>query len=213
MGINLMRYRAVIFDLGGVVLDAPLQIIGDFEAANDLPEGLINSLIRNSGDQGPWQQFERGEIEPDVFCADFEALATTAGHPFKAHQLIDAMASRMKIRADVISAIRRLRDEEYLVAALTNNWAIRDDLHNRLDQLRDEFDYFIESHKVGFRKPEPEIYNLILDEMSVRAKDVVFLDDLGQNLKPARAMGMFTIKVGDPGIALGALWRALDSTA
>ena len=205
-----MRYRAVIFDLGGVVLDAPLQILADFESDNNLPEGFINQLIRDGGDLGPWQQFERGEIEPTDFCDQFEALAAATGHPFQARALLDAMASRMTIRAEVIEAVRKLRDEEYLVAALTNNWAVQDDLHNRLDLLRDEFDYFVESHKVGFRKPEPEVYNLILDEMGVRAKDVIFLDDLGQNLKPARSMGMHTIKVSEPEAALKALWDALD---
>ena len=116
----------------------------------------------------------------------------------------------MTVRKEVIETVQKLRDEEYLVAALTNNWAVRDQLHERLDQLRDEFDYFVESHKVGYRKPERELYNLVLDEMGVRAKDVVFLDDLGQNLKPARAMGMHTIKVTDPQVALSELWAALN---
>ena len=205
-----MKYRAVIFDLGGVVLDAPLQILADFEVEHGLPEGYINQLIRDGGPQGPWQQFERGEIEPKEFCEGFEAAAAKAGFPIKACALVDAMASRMTVRKEVIETVQKLRDEEYLVAALTNNWAVRDQLHERLDQLRDEFDYFVESHKVGYRKPERELYNLVLDEMGVRAKDVVFLDDLGQNLKPARAMGMHTIKVTDPQVALSELWAALN---
>jgi len=204
-----MNYRAVLFDLGGVVLDAPLQILADFETSHSLPAGFINHIIREGGDQGPWQNFERGEIEPDEFCEGMESIAKELGHPFKAASLLAEMASRMMIRKNVIDTVRQLRDQEYLVAALTNNWAVRDELHNRLDALRDEFDYFVESHKVGMRKPEEAIYALTLDEMGVRARDVVFLDDLGQNLKPARAMGMHTIKVTDPTTALAELWAAL----
>lgn len=205
-----MKYRAVLFDLGGVVLDAPLQILADFETTRNLPAGFINHIIREGGDLGPWQDFERGEIEPDEFCEGMELMAQDLGHRFKAMDLLAEMASRMTIREDVINTVRRLRDQEYLVAALTNNWAVRDELHDRLDELRDEFDYFIESHKVGMRKPEEAIYTLTLDEMGVRARDVVFLDDLGQNLKPARAMGMHTIKVSDPTAALSELWAALE---
>jgi putative hydrolase of the HAD superfamily len=205
-----MSYRAVLFDLGGVVLDAPLQILADFEVNHGLPSGFINQCIRAGGDQGPWQNFERGEIEPEEFTRGLDAIAQELGHPFKAQDLLDEMASRMTVRQDVIDTVRRLRDQEVLVAALTNNWAVRDALHDRLDDLREEFDYFIESHKVGMRKPERSIYTLTLDEMGVRAKDVVFLDDLGQNLKPARAMGMHTIKVTDPTAAIAELWAALE---
>jgi epoxide hydrolase-like predicted phosphatase len=116
----------------------------------------------------------------------------------------------MTVRQPVIDTIRRLRDQEILVAALTNNWAVNNDLFNRLDLLREEFDYFIESHKVGFRKPETGIYRLTLDEMGVRAKNIIFLDDLGQNLKPARTMGMYTIKVAEPEVALKELWAVLE---
>jgi putative hydrolase of the HAD superfamily len=205
-----MKVRAVLFDLGGVVLDAPLQILADFEETHGLPSGFINHIIREGGDQGPWQSFERGEIEPDEFCEGMESIAQELGHPFEVAALLAEMALRMTIRQDVVDTIRKLRNQEYLVAALTNNWALRDALHDRLDALRDEFDYFIESHKVGSRKPEAAIYTLTLDEMGVRARDVVFLDDLGQNLKPARAMGMHTIKVNDPAAAVKELWSALE---
>ena len=65
-----------------------------------------------------------------------------------------------------------------------------------LDEL---FDVVVESAKAGVRKPEPAAYELVLRELGVAADEVVFLDDLGINLKPARAMGMTTIKVDGPG--------------
>jgi putative hydrolase of the HAD superfamily len=59
------------------------------------------------------------------------------------------------------------------------------------------FDYVVESSKVGVRKPDPRFYEMACEIVKVEPQQVVFLDDLGVNLKPARAMGMATIKVTD----------------
>ena len=178
-----MRYRAVIFDLGGVVLDAPLQILADFESDNNLPKGFINQLIRDGGDLGPWQQFERGEIEPSEFCDRFEALAAATGHAFKARALLEAMASRMTIRADVIKAVRKLRDEEYLVAALTNNWRRQSGitLPPELAPTMKLFDVVVESALVGVRKPDAAIYQMVLEKATqlpsrIQLKRITTLD-------------------------------------
>jgi putative hydrolase of the HAD superfamily len=63
----------------------------------------------------------------------------------------------------------------------------------------------VESSRVGLRKPDPAIYQLVCDELEVEPHEAVFLDDLGVNLKPARALGMTTIKVVDPDAALAEL--------
>ncbi len=57
------------------------------------------------------------------------------------------------------------------------------------------FDHVIESAKIGVRKPVPRIYRMMTDALGVDPKCCVYLDDLGVNLKPAREMGMRTIKV------------------
>ena len=60
----------------------------------------------------------------------------------------------------------------------------------------------LESSLAGVRKPDPAVYRLACDRLGIEASEAVFLDDLGVNLKPARAMGMTTIKVTDPDAAL-----------
>ena len=57
------------------------------------------------------------------------------------------------------------------------------------------FETVIESSKVGIRKPNPAIYELACKQMGITASEAVYLDDLGINLKPARELGMTTIKV------------------
>ena len=67
------------------------------------------------------------------------------------------------------------------------------------------FECVIESSKLGMRKPDPRIYQHACEQMGVRPEEVVYLDDLGINLKPARALGMATIKVVEPRTALAEL--------
>jgi putative hydrolase of the HAD superfamily len=75
----------------------------------------------------------------------------------------------------------------------------------RVGELLAMFDVVVESSVVGVRKPEPRFYELACEQLGIEPSDAVFLDDLGINLKPARAMGMATIKVGDPAVALDEL--------
>jgi putative hydrolase of the HAD superfamily len=62
----------------------------------------------------------------------------------------------------------------------------------------DLFDVVIQSAVVGVRKPDPRFYLMACTALEIRPSAAVFLDDLGVNLKPARALGMYTIKVVDP---------------
>ena len=104
----------------------------------------------------------------------------------------------------MLTAIRRLRAAGLRVAALTNAWAAPD-RESRVEPLAHEFDCFVESFRVGMRKPEPRIYELVCRRLDVQPAAAIFLDDLGGNLKPARAIGMTTIKVGDAAPALAEL--------
>ena len=94
----------------------------------------------------------------------------------------------------------------FLTACLTNNVVSTTEPENeRQVQVRDimaRFHRVVESSKVGCRKPEPRFYEIACELLQVSPAECVFLDDLGINLKPAAAMGMRTIKVGDPAIAL-----------
>ncbi len=71
------------------------------------------------------------------------------------------------------------------------------------------FDVVVESSKIGVRKPEPAFYALACELLGVEPAECVFLDDLGINLKPAREMGMTTIKVGEPAEAIAELEAVL----
>lgn len=207
-----MSYRAVIFDLGGVVLASPFRTFARFETAHGLATGTVTRVILGGGLDGAWARLERGELELDAFCAALDDDAAAHGTPFSAAALMAAMTEMAEVRPQMLSAIRDLRTRGLRVAALTNNWKSRDELYRRMGELQAEFDVFVESCKVGLRKPDPRIYELALGQLGVSAAETIFLDDIGANLKPARALGMATIKVDEPDAALAELQRALSTS-
>lgn len=105
-------------------------------------------------------------------------------------------------------ALQKLRESGDFVLGALSNTTIFPDGHpyNRdVSGVKSQFDFFISSAHSGLRKPDPKIYEVALREMDALGKkkgmkgvapaDVVFLDDIGQNLKGAKRAGMRTIKV------------------
>lgn len=197
-----MRTRAVIFDLGGVVIGSPLHAIADYERELGLARNAVNRVVVTSGPTGAWSRLERGELDLEEFYPCFEADCAGAGLAIDAREMMRRVAEIAVPRAAMLEAIRRLRAASLKVAALTNNW-ITDDGGTGL--LRPLFDVFIESAVIGLRKPDPRIYELACRELAVIPPEAVFLDDIGSNLKAARALGMATIKVDEPDAALAEL--------
>jgi epoxide hydrolase-like predicted phosphatase len=196
-----MGYRAVIFDLGGVVLDSPLHAIARYERELGIPAGFVNRVVIEAGSGGAWPRLERGELPIEEFFGAFEAECREQG------QSISAMEVMLRIgecgpRPVMLEALGRIRRRGIAVAALTNNWAGEQD---RTHELREHFDAFVESSVVGLRKPDRRIYLLACESLAIEPAEAVFLDDIGRNLKTARELGMTTLKVDHPEEALDAL--------
>ena len=202
-----MNVRAAFFDFGGVILSSPFEAFNDYEAANGLPRDLIRTVNSTNPDTNAWARFERSEVGFDEFCDLFEAECRAVGHQVSAREVMPLLAGQ--IRPAMVEAVRRCR-ERMVTACLTNNWISFDSFPTPgraegRDEVLGLFHHVIESSKVGFRKPDPAFYELACRTCEVDPAEVVFLDDLGVNLKPAAAMGMTTIKVVDPAEALAAL--------
>ena len=196
--------RAVIFDLGGVVLGSPLHVIAELEREAGIPAGFVNRLVVASGPTGAWARLERGELAGDAFYAAFDRECAQAGHPFSAQRLMERIALGVQPRPAMLSAVRRIRERGLRTAALTNNWT-----GDGTGALRDHFDVFVESSALGLRKPDPRIYEHACRCLSIEPRQAVFLDDIGSNLKAARGLGMTTIKVTAPEQALAELETVL----
>ena len=204
-----MRFRAVIFDLGGVVLDSPLHAIAAYEQELGIPAGCVNRVVVDTGPSGAWSRLERGELSRSAFEAAFEAECRTAGFALSAATMMERI-SLCGPRPEMLRALRTLRGAGLALAALTNNWAPEGAGSVETDPLRELFDVFAESSKLGLRKPDPRIYRHVCEALGVAPAEAVFLDDIGRNLKTARELGMTTIKVDEPGAALAELGRRLE---
>jgi putative hydrolase of the HAD superfamily len=205
----MTNYRAVIFDLGGVVFPSPFEAFDAYDVTEGLEAGTIRSLIKVSSETGAWASLERGELTMDDFYAHLEAEATAAGFSLDAAKLMSRVASGFGPRPAMTRAITKIKESGLRTAALTNNWPRTDNNAPSINGNTLGFDVIIESAIVGLRKPDPRIYEMALAQLGVEADVTVFLDDLGINLKPARAMGMTTIKVIDADHALTQLAATL----
>jgi len=197
--------RAAFFDFGGVILSSPFEAFNDFEARHGLPRDFIRTINSTNPDTNAWAHFERNDVPFDEFCDLFEAECRAAGHELSARELMPLLAG--EIRPAMIAAVRRCREAGLVTAMLTNNWVSLDERPADAraagrDEVLSLFDHVIESSKVGVRKPDPRFYEIACETAGVEPSEAVFLDDLGVNLKPAAAMGMTTIKVVDPDVAL-----------
>lgn len=196
----------MLFDLGGVVLGSPLQAIRSYAQSLGFPPDSIHHVVARSAPDGAWSRLERGELALEAFHAEFEADCRAAGLSIDARAMMRRMGEAAAPRPVMLDAIARLRAAGFRTGALTNNWAEGDGTR----ALRGHFDVFVESCVEGLRKPDPAIYELACRRLGVPPTRVIFLDDIGGNLKPARALGMATIKVDDPDAALETLSALVD---
>ncbi len=203
-----MVIRAVMFDFGGVVSTSPFDAFARVEHEHGLPTGFIRSVNATNPDRNAWAQLERGEIAIDAFGAEWAAEARALGHEVDGRIVLERLGG--EIRPQMVAAIKSCR-AIYKTACLTNNFgSVANAVSEEVAAVYALFDAVLESRVLGVRKPDRRFYELACAAVGVEPDEAVFLDDLGVNLKPARALGMHTIKVTDPDQALVELERILE---
>lgn len=205
-----MTVRAVIWDFGGVFTTSPFEAFNRFEAARGLPKNLIRTINATNPHDNAWAKFERSEIGAAEFDALFAVEALALGHDVRGGDILPLLSG--DIRPNVVMALKACK-AQFKVGCITNNvsagsgagmagTAEKADAVARIMAL---FDHVIESSKVGVRKPDPKIYLMMCEALSVSPTECVYLDDLGVNCKPAAELGMSAIKVSSEKQALDAL--------
>ena len=201
------RIRAVLWDFGGVILSSPFEAFSRYEESRGLPAHLIRTVNSTNPDTNAWALFERNEITAAQFDGLFAEESERMGHRVPGSDVLALLSG--EVRPRMVAALDAVIGAGYLTACLTNNMVPHDDdraeRRAEIGPILARFHHVVESSKVGCRKPEPRFYELACELLGVAADECVFLDDLGINLKPAAAMGMRTIKVGDPDVALADL--------
>ena len=204
--------EAVLFDFGGVILSSPFEAFAAYEKEIGLPTDTIRKINATDPDSNAWAQFERREVSTEDFVLLFEEEALGLGYELDAQRILEGLHG--SLRPSMVEALSKC-SSKFKTAMLTNNITPmgEQDLDEDVQKVVEIFDLLIESSIEGCRKPEEKFYEVACERLDVKPENCVFLDDLGINLKPARAMGMTTIKVIDPEDAIKELYEILGFTS
>lgn len=200
--------RAVLFDIGGVLTSSPVVAIREYALREGIDYSVLGPMIADH--DRAWSRWERSEISSAQFLEAFEREGRERGITFSARGVMDAAFGGQAARPEMINVVRFLRGRVRL-GAITNN-VIREEQaleRERPFVMEELFEVVIESSKVGLRKPDPRIYHLACESLGVTPPESAFLDDIGANLKGARALGMTTIRVDHTLSAIEELEAAL----
>ncbi|MBR0909354.1 HAD-IA family hydrolase [Bradyrhizobium japonicum] len=205
-----MTIEAVIFDFGGVLTSSPFEAFARYETERGLPIDIIRRTNAANHLENAWAKFERAEVDIDTFDKLFAEESRALGAEVRGRDVLPLLQG--DLRPEMVEALKRIK-AQFKTGCITNNLpanAIGSMTGRSLyvAEVMVLFDHVIESAKIGLRKPDPRIYGMMVETLKVDPKKCVYLDDLGVNLKPAREMGMTTIKVTSGAQAIAELEAA-----
>jgi putative hydrolase of the HAD superfamily len=202
--------EAVIWDFGGVLTTSPFEAFARFERERGLPADIIRRTNAANHLENAWARFERAEVDIETFDKLFAEESRALGAEVRGRDVLPLLQG--DLRPEMIEALKRIK-AQCKTGCITNNLpanamgsASGRSLY--VAEVMVLFDHVIESAKIGLRKPDPRIYRMMIEQLEVDPAKCVYLDDLGVNLKPAREMGMTTIKVVSAPQALAELEAA-----
>ncbi|MBR0707801.1 HAD-IA family hydrolase [Bradyrhizobium liaoningense] len=205
-----MAIEAVIFDFGGVLTSSPFEAFTRFETERGLPADIIRRTNAANHLENAWARFERAEVDIETFDRLFAEESLALGAEVRGRDVLPLLQG--DLRPEMVEALKRIK-AQFKTGCITNNLPANaiGSMTGRslyIAEVMVLFDHVIESAKIGLRKPDPRIYRLMVETLKVDPKACIYLDDLGVNLKPAREMGMTTIKVTSGAQAIAELEAA-----
>ncbi len=210
-----MTIEAVIWDFGGVFTTSPFDAFNRYERERGLPVDIIRKINSINPDTNAWALIEKSEVDPATFDRLFADEAKALGFDIRGADVLALLSGDLRPR--VVAAFKACK-AQFKVGCITNNaptgkgagMSSSSDKAVAIAEVFSLFDHVIESSKAGVRKPDPRIYHMMCDAIGVEPAHCVYLDDLGINLKPAREMGMTTIKVTSEDQLLADLSKAVS---
>uniref|UniRef100_A0A8D1JJW7 Acyl-CoA dehydrogenase family member 10 n=1 Tax=Sus scrofa TaxID=9823 RepID=A0A8D1JJW7_PIG len=207
-------YRAVIFDMGGVLIPSPGKIAAEWEVRNHIPSGTVLKALSSGGENGPWMKFMRAEITIEDFLQEFRKLCSEISKTDMSVDFFSFLLTNEQVVKQfpvMTEAITQIRAKGLQTALLSNNFFLPNG-KSFLPLDRKQFDVVVESCLEGICKPDPRIYKLCLERLGRKPSECILLEDLGPNLKAAASLGIHTIKVNDPETAVKELKTLLGFT-
>ena len=190
--------EAVICDFGGVLTTSPFEAFARFEAERGLPADIIRRTNANNHWENAWAKIRtcraRHRRIRSTLCGRIAGAGRRGPRQGRARPLLSG-----DLRPEMVEALRRTA-AKFKTGCITNNLPANvigsvSGCSLYIAEVMALFNQILSSAKIGLRKPDPRIYRMMVEALDVDPRNSVYLDDLGVNLKPARDMGMTTIKV------------------
>ncbi|KAI6189838.1 hypothetical protein M3Y97_00051900 [Aphelenchoides bicaudatus] len=197
-----MSVKAIVLDMGGVLIQSPMEYWNEMERESGLKMGSIQKTILSKDVVERFHELERGELTLEDFDPIFTYFYNRLNGRTDSELLhvlggcISSTDPRAKFDQRWVGILKALRDENFKVFVLTNNW-----FRDRARLLPTNYvdvslvDGIFESCRLGTRKPETKIYQHVTQSLKLNPQEILFIDDLGMNLKVPRSFGWQTIKV------------------
>ena len=201
--------RALIVDFGGVLTTPLIEAMDRFAAdagveLQDLARAALGAYAGEDDDLVTG--FETGLVSEEEFTRAFvDRLQALTGRRVEERDLVKRLFD-VRVEDEMLEAVRKVAAAGLKTAVLSNSWG--QSLYPR-EVLDDLFDEVVLSGEVGLRKPDPEIFRLVLRRLGVQASECVFVDDHPGHLEPAARLGMATVMHAVPARTLAELERLL----
>ena len=201
------KIEAVVSDFGGV-LTTPLM--GSFMALQDA-HGVsvehfgeaMRAAAAEEGGEIPLFKLERGEItEPEFLDILRDKLEPLLGHRPELHRFREVFFDALDPNEPMIDLMRECKRAGHRMAMLTNNVQEWEPLWRTMLPVDEIFELVIDSGWVGYRKPEPQIYEITVERLGVPASACLLVDDLEVNCEAARDLGFAAVQYREPDQAI-----------
>lgn len=156
----------------------------------------FEQLYSQADQEHLFDNYETGKISSQYFI---NQLIGKLGGRFSANKVVNAWNAMLgEIHADNILAVQKLKNAGYNVYLLSNtndiHIQIAFDRWNKLNLVKaqDLFDKIYLSQEIGLRKPNRDIFEYVLQDISTNPQEVLFIDDSIQHIESASQLGMKT---------------------
>lgn len=194
-----MSIRAVLFDLGGVIVrteyQAPRQHLAE-RFGMDYDD--IDKIVFGGGANSSAARATIGEITEDEHWLNIMKVLKRPASEYE--RIRDEFFAGDVVDRTLLDFLRSIKPK-YKTGLISNAWS---GLRNFIlrEKFDDAFEYMVISSEVGVAKPNPKIFQIALEQLQVKANEVAFVDDFIENIEACRKVGMTGIHFKDPESAI-----------
>jgi putative hydrolase of the HAD superfamily len=205
--------EAVISDFGGVLTTPLIQSFVAFQDETGIAMETLGTAMQRIADRDgahPLFELEKGELTEADFLEQIAAeLAPELGHRPEMHRFSEIYFEALEPNPPMVELMRELRGRGLRMGLLTNNVREWEPLWKAMVPVEEIFEEIVDSAFVSCRKPEPRIYEIMLERIGVEAGSCLFVDDVEVNCEAARELGMTAVHFRDNEQAIGEIRAAL----